>query len=885
MKKSPPNYALRFLAWFCPPELHESVEGDLLQEFEDDAHTLGFPRARRKFIWNVLRFFRPGIFLRNKFSAQLISTIMIGNYVKVASRNIAKRKLYSFINAFGLSIGIAFCMLIYLFIQDEKSFDQFHVNKDKIYRLEEKTYDTWQQDPSKPYNYSAYLPMPILQVVMDEVPEIEFGTHFKAFGDGSMQYGDKVFTERLTLVGKDFFKMFSFRLLQGSAEKVFLNKNEIVLTKEIARKYFGDDDPIGRIVTVFMEQERTMTVTGIIDAPPANSSLTYSVLVPIENDPGYERNRTQWGNFSYPTFVQLSPNANSSDLSAKFDTLVQKHMGERMESWRKRGNVPPEIKMFELQFTNLTDIHMKTNIGWHKVSDSKYSFILGGIAVLILLIASINYVSLALTTSTSRRVEVGIRKVVGAQRSQLLYQFGFESIALAVISMIIAAGLIFIFIPYFNDFTGKKIQVGVSNMIQFLGFGLLLTIVVGVLAGSYPSIFLSRFKPTSVLKGGFTSKLKAGFTKPLVVIQFALSAFLIISSVIMFRQMRFITTKDLGYNKEQLIAIPTQAGWSNESDAVVHQFRNRLSNEPSVISVTGTSSSFNKGYSRYGYTINDEQKSAYVYVVDPNYIPTVGVELIQGRNFRPGSSIDSTSLIVNEALVKDMGWKDPLNEHLNWTEDSTSLGAKIIGVVKDYNFLSLESGVEPMLLSMDKKNAGHMMEILIKINPSDIPATIETIRKNWKELYPNKAFDYSFVDEDVAKAYESHRRWMRIMGLATAFAILIACLGLFGLSGVNAVNRTKEIGIRKVMGAEMLNIFVLLNRQYVLLAIISFAIAAPLSWYVMNKWLSDFKFRITVSWELFAVSMLAGLGVALITVSYHAVRAALVNPSETLKYE
>ncbi|MDH4057927.1 MAG: ABC transporter permease [Cyclobacteriaceae bacterium] len=811
---------------------------------------------------------------------------MLRSYVTIATRNMAKRKLYSFINAIGLSIGIAFCVLIYLYIEDEKSFDQFHTNKNQIFRLNEASYSVFAaQRGDDPMEKSAYLPLPLGDAIKAEIPEVEFLTRFRSGEEVIFRYGEKVFTERIAYVEADFFSMFSFPLSAGSASRLFEGKNEIVLTPEIVEKYFGNQDPIGKVITLDIEGEKQFTVTGVIEPPPANSSLTFKILLPIESQERYERNREQWGNFSYPTFIQLYQNSSVADLKIKADTLVRKHMGDRLERWRKEGNVPPEFPVFELSFTNLADIHLDTEVSWEKVSDPKYSWILGCIAMLILLIACINYVSLALTTSASRKIEVGIRKVVGAQKSQLISQFGLESLLLATISMGIGIGLVLLFLPSFNEFTNKSIEFSLLNIIPILATSMLIAIVVGIAAGSYPAIFLSRFLPVSILKGGFTSRLQAGFTKPLVVFQFFLSASMIISSVIMFRQMEFITTKELGYDKEHILVVPTQAGWTEQSDNVIEQFRNELRTNPSIIQVAGTSTSFSHGWSRYGYKIKDENKAAFVYRVDPEYINLLNLQLAEGRNFDERIASDSNAVIINEALVRDMGWENPLEEHLNWREDSIGIGANVIGVLKDYHFLSLERDIEPMFLSMDKKNTGYMTTMLVKIAPGNITENVEQVKKSWMKLYPDKPFDYSFMDEDVANQYKSYTRWMNITALATGFAIFIACLGLFGLAGINAVNRTKEIGIRKVMGAELSNIFVLLNKQYVWLAVIAFSLAAPLSWYFMNKWLASFKYAITISWELFALSMITGLVLALLTVSYHAIKASLVNPAETLKYE
>jgi putative ABC transport system permease protein len=442
-----------------------------------------------------------------------------------------------------------------------------------------------------------------------------------------------------------------------------------------------------------------------------------------------------------------------------------------------------------------------------------------------------------------------------------------------------------LFLPAFNSFTDKAISLVEINWGMLSLVGLALALVVGVVAGSYPSIFLARFKPVAVLKGKFTTKLQAGFTKPLVVLQFGMSAFLIVSSVIMYRQMAFIATKDLGFNHHAVLQIPNQVGWNNEAERVFATFKTELEKIPAVESIAGISQTFADGYNQYGYKVDGVNHLAFVYAVDPNLIPTLDMKLVMGRNFDPGITTDSTSVVVNETLMRDMGWSDINDTYLNWQEDSTSRGFKVIGVVKDFNFQTLESPINPLFFTMDRKQGGHLMNTCIRVAGSDVSGTVEQVESAWRKLFPDKPFDYSFLDEKIAKQYKSYEQRMSIVAAATGFAILISCLGLFGLAGINAVNRTKEIGIRKVMGADTQSIFVLLNRQYVWLSLIAFVLAMPFSWYVMDKWLSEFKFRIPMQWELFAVSIVAGLLVALITVSYHAVRVSLINPAETLKYE
>lgn len=886
MEVQPPKVPLILLERFCPPQLHESIEGDLVEQFYIDLAANGLRIARRKFTWNVLRFFHIEILLRNRFTIHLINSIMVGNYFKVAVRNIQKRKLYSFINAFGLSIGITFCMLIWLFIQDELSFDQFHQNKNDIYRIEAKSYNYW--DPKltegKRWGRDAWLQMGLLQAIKDECPEAVMGTRYNQ-NDVNVTYGDKVFNESIHHVDADFFKMFSFPLLKGDPESVLKDKYNLVITPAVAEKYFGNEDPIGKTMIIDIMGSKSFTVTGIIEAPPANSSFEFQMLVRQENRGYYERNMTRWGNFNTPCFVQLRSDADTAVFKRNLAKMCDKYMGPTLARWREEGKVSPDIKIIEYGFKPLSAIHMDTEISWHRSSNIQYSYILGGIAALILLIGSINYISLALTTSTSRRTEVGIRKVVGAIRKQLLYQFGLESIFLAMISLVVGVILVAVFLPAFNSFTEKDISLNNTNIAMFIGMGFLLALVVGIVAGSYPAIFLARFKPAAVLKGRFTTKLQAGFTRPLVVLQFAMSAFLIVSSVIMYRQMKFISTRDLGYDQHAVVVIPMQGDYSKDTDRRYERFRMELMQMAGVDNVGGTSISFNDGFNRYGYKINEVNHSAYVYAVDPNYIPTLGMTLVSGRNFDATMASDSTAVIVNEALVKDMGWTDLSDAYLNWREDSTSRGAKVIGVLKDYNFRSLEAPIEPMFLSMDREEAGHLSVAMIRISTSDIPSLTSKFESTWRTMFPDKPFTYSFLDQNVAKQYSKYEKRMNIVGLSTLFAILISCLGLFGLAGINAVNRTKEIGIRKVMGADVRTIFIMLNRQYVWLSLIAFAVAMPFSWYVMDKWLSGFEFRVPIEWELFAVSVVAGLAVALLTVSYHAVRASMVNPAETLKYE
>lgn len=814
---------------------------------------------------------------------------MIRSYFKIAMRILLKRKLYSFINAFGLSISMSSCLLIFLYIQDERSFDRFHTKGNLIFRIEEKKYDMDNPGSADPYVRSASLQAGLKQVLLDECPEIAYATRFNSGYGTVLRYEDKVFSERVTYVDRDFFAMLSFPLVAGNSQKLFLSKEEVVLTRSIAKKYFGYEDPIGKTIIIGSNEQKPYTVTGIIEEPPANSSLVFSILVPQENRGSYEKLVTLWTDTNSPTFVQLAPGTDLKQFRHNLAQLMQKYQGDRISRWEKARreatfSIPDDVTMLELDFTALQDIHWKKETEWAKVSDAVYSVILGGIGALILIISCINYISLALTTSAMRRKEVGVRKVVGAHAGELFRQFGMESLVLIFFSLLIGIVLVILVLPAFNEFTDRKIILQRTDAIGFVVIGLGLTLV-GMLATIYPTLFLSRFKPSIVLKGGTTPRVNAGITKPLVVLQFALSSFLIVAAVVMNRQMDFIASKDLGYDKDAVLVIGTQSGWSDEANKLVQRFRMTAQNESSIVSVAGTSASFDGGTWSHDFEYEGKKNTAFLYAVDPYYIQTLSLELMLGRNFDASIASDTNAIIVNEAMVRAMGWTDPLNETLRWRKDVADLADKVIGVVKDYHYLPLDHEIGPVILSMNNRKVGYYGVMQVKVSSDNIPAALAKVQAIWKQSAPDKPFTYSFLDEDLTMQYKIYQQWTDIMTIATMLAIVIACLGLFGLSGINTVNRTREIGIRKVLGAELRHIFVLMNKEYAWMAILSFAIAAPASWYVASRWLSTFQFHIDFSWQLFALSMLTCLGVAVLAVSYHVIKVALVNPSKTIRHE
>lgn len=818
---------------------------------------------------------------------------MLKSYLKIAIRNLRKQKLYSLINIFGLALGIACCVLIYLFVRHELSYDRFHDKADRIFRMENVKYETVEAALTQPaffdfrapegVNKSANLPLPLGPTLKQRYPEIQRFVRLDQ-SRAVLRKNTKVFEEPVNYVEPTFFEMFSFQLLQGDAGQALADRNSVVVTPELARKYFGDEPALGQTLHFkIRNEEYPFTVTGIVEAPPTNSSLQFQVLLPIENKPFYERYIENWNWFNTILFLELQPGTNAAQFQHKLQAFVQERHGEMMANHRVRHNLPEDAKAMEFTLTPLTDIHLDISVPWTGASNPLYSYILSGIAVLILLIACINYITLALTRSSGRAREVGIRKVAGAQRRQVAWQFWGETQLLALFAMLAGVGLAELFLPVFNRLSGKALAVDYFSDSGFLLALLGITSLTGMIAGSYPALILARFNPVQVLKAQANYKIKPRFTGALLVVQYGLSVFLIISSVIMYRQLAFVSQKDLGYDEEQIVVIPTHTGWSEAGTRLMRRFRQRVESNPEVVAVTGMSPAFTKGSNQYGFPVMGEDMEAYIYAVDEQFVEALGIELLAGRNFSPDFPTDVTdAILVNESLVRELDWDDPIGQQLPWKGETNP--SIVVGVVKDFHFLSLERAIQPLILHMDPAHGG-IGNVVVKLRPDKIAETLSDLEAAWSEVAPLMPFDYWFLDAAVAQQYEAYTRWMQTMGYSTVFAIVIACLGLFGLAGLTAVNKTKEIGIRKVLGAGADQIVLLLNKDIVKLILLALFIAAPLSWYVMERWLADFAYRIDIGPGVFLYSGVVALTIALLTVGFHAIKAAWMNPVDALRHE
>lgn len=819
---------------------------------------------------------------------------MFKNYIKIALRNITKQKLYSLINIVGLTLGITCCIIIYLFIQDEYSFDKFHEKIGDIYLVEEVNYYDLKEnikptsffDTSTPEGIrkSPWLPLSLGSVLKDQIPEIKNYVRADQFTT-ILRTEEDSFEEELTYVEDSFFNVFSFELLQGNPNTVLKEPGSLVITPEIASKFFIDKNPVGETIFVTVQNEdKPFTVTGVVKSPPTNSSIPFSILGNIKDTPYYERNLDQWNRFNTPVFLQLEETADIATVTSKINEFVIEKWSDKWAEARERRGLPENATVLEFALVPLTSLHLDASVEWYNSSNPLYSYILGAIGVLILLIACINYITLALARSSSRAKEVGIRKTSGAKKNQIALQFWGETQLLIIIAMVIGVCLAELMIPYFNSISGKSLAINYLDNAGFLIALLSITLFAGLIAGSYPALILSRYQPAKVLKGLSTLRFKPRLTKGLLVVQYSLSIFLIISSVIMFKQMNYITGKDLGYDEEQVLFIPTHTGWNEEGTKLMELYRNELNGVSGIANISGMAPAFTRGSDRIGFPVNGIDFQSYVYFAEEQLISTLGLELIAGRNFSENRPSDETeSVIVNEALIKTLKWQDdPIGKLLPWNGEHNP--STIIGVVKDFHFQSLETEIQPMLMHMDH-NQGGVASIAVKLEPGMIGEVLPVLEEKWAEVSPHRPFNYWFLDAAVATQYENQQKWLQIMWAVTFIAILIACLGLFGLAGLTAVNKTKEIGIRKVLGAGINQIVLLLNKDIVILIGISLVIASPLSWFIMEKWLSDFTYRISISADIFAISAVFALVIAIATVSYHTIKASLANPVDSLQSE
>ena len=793
---------------------------------------------------------------------------MIKNYFKIAFRNLWRHKTFSFINIMGLTVGLTACFLIFLFVNFEMSYDSFHSKSDRIYRLVTDL-KTPSDDLHIPVTSWAFAPK-----IKSELPEVEAFTRVSQ-GSYLIKKDNLKFQEdNMLFADSSLFKVFDFKLMKGNPQTVLSNPFSIVLSETYAKKYFGNEDPVGKIL-LFSGDNTPATVTGVMKDIPENSQIKTDFFVSMSTltqdlEKGVD---DEWGNFGAITYLLLKPGANAAALEKKLPGFLNNWIGKDMDKAQMH---------YTLLLEPLRDVYLYSTRNGATSGNIKNVYIFSLIALFILLIACFNFINLTTARASERAKEVGVRKVAGATKNQLAQQFIGESVLICLIAFALSIALSVLFLPIFNHLSGKIISPGIFSNFTYIGVLLVISILIGLMAGFYPALVLSSFKPVVVLKGKFTTGSKGSLLrKGLVVAQFSISIALIIGTIIVYSQMQFMRSQDLGFNKDQMMLLTT--GSDPASDA----FKQSVASIPGVKSVSLSSSApsldNNAAYSEIENKNGDLQVGTLgLYDVDVDFIPQYKMKLLAGRNFSKDFPSDtSQSIIVNEATVKMFGYTSAEQiigkRYKQWGKEG-----KIIGVIKDFHFRSLQENIEPLSMRMNKRSQDLAS---INIASANMPETIAAIESKWKEMIPGRPFSFSFLDESFNKQYVSEDRFGKLFLDFSILAILISCLGLLGLASYSTLQRKKEIGVRKVLGATVSNITGLLSKDFIKLVLIALVIASPIAYWGMHKWLQGFAYRINIQWWVFIIAGFIALFIALFTVSFQAIKAAIANPVKSLRSE
>lgn len=811
---------------------------------------------------------------------------MLRNYLKIALRSLKRRKAYAFINVFGFAVGMASCLLIFMLVRHEWSYDRFHENADRIYRT-----SIERIEPDGEVSYQNMMYPDFTPQLTSAFPNIEKATRFVE-GSQDLEVGDKIFRQSLVEVDAPFFEIFSFPMLAGDPTTALVDPSSIVITEEVANTFFQVegryDEALGKRVSLTRsEVTYDFSVSGVIANLPNNSSLQFDAAISFENYDNIRLGGNNWGGRT-STYVLLPEDEDIATLETALRPFVDTQYAGYIEALRDNGALAEGPDAFQMWLQPLTQMHQQPEV-WvpYEINPHNplYSYVLSGIGLLILLIACINFMTLSIGLSESRAREVGMRKVLGAQRIQLMRQFWGEALVLTAVGLFLGLILALASLSFFNQLVGQNLTLSSFSFVEFIGAVLILLVIVGLVAGGYPSVLMSGFQPIAVLKGIFTAGGKNRLSRSLVVLQYTISIGLIVSTIFMAQQLHFLLNKDLGFNKDLVLVVNTGQVSRADAPLVLNRFRNTLLPYPQIMQIARAGSPFTRGSDRNTWTDgNGMTRSAYNFGVDEYYVDLMGMEIVDGRNFSLDFPADSTqSILVNEALVREFGIEDPVGKPLtNWLSFIYDESPTIIGVVKDYHFRSLREDVFPAVMNMHPNYYNYMGGMLIKIQPNAIAESVELIEQTWNEALPGKPFTYSFLDEDLANLYQTEEQWSNIVTASSILAILIASLGLFGLATLTVSKRTREIGIRKVLGASVPRVVFLIASEFVKLVAVAAVIAWPLAYFGMMQWLDDFANHIPISVWPFILAAVAALGIALLTVSSRTIGAALVNPVRAL---
>ncbi|WP_218919452.1 ABC transporter permease [Spirosoma aerolatum] len=875
MPNTPPQLADKLLHFFLSDDRREEVLGDLHEEYRWQVNRVGERRARWRYWWDVLGFIKPFAVKRkpvnNRFddysTTYLMNPTMLRNYLKIAFRNLAKNKTFSVINTLGLALGMACSLLILLWVQDERSVDAFHAHKNQLYRIYMREYFSGKMQGV------IWTPGPLAAELKKEIPEIEYATAYEWPGQQTFSVGNKVQKQSLNAVGADFFKMFSFKLLQGTPEAALKDRNGLAISHDMANLFFGSPEAaIGK--TIRFDNRKDMQVSAVFDNLPKNSTLQFDCL---RNWDAYVDDGNDWakgwGSTDPLTFFMIRPDADPAKVEAKIQHMLDK--------FNRDEGKPTHT---ELAMQPFHEYYLNSNFNDAQIDGGRIEYVrlFTIVAVFILLIACVNFMNLATARSGKRAKEVGVRKVVGAMRSLLVGQFLGEAMLLTVFSISLAVLLVSLVLPAFNTLTGKQIVLPILEP-SFWGGLVGLTLLTGFVAGSYPAFFLSSLSPIRVLKGVMKFDATATWLRQgLVVFQFTLSIILIVGMIIIYRQVDYVQTKNLGYNRENLIYFPLEGNLGNQYDVL----KSQLSQLPGVADVSyltadpSSNGSGTEGISWPGSDPNEKIRFTPV-GVGYDFAKAMQINLHEGRDFSNDFPTDSSGFLINEAALKVMGFKQPIGKTITWGKQKGT----IVGVLKDFHFQSLHTTIRPLIAYLRTQRLPGNANAIVRIKAGKTKEALAQIETICKKLNPTFPFVYNFTDQAYARQYQSEQVVSKLASYFAFLGIFISCLGLFGLATFTAEQRVKEIGVRKVLGASVGNIIGLLSKDFLKLVLIAIVLASPIAWWAMNQWLQGFAYKINIEWWMFVVAGMLSVIIALFTVSFQSIKAALINPVKSLRSE
>jgi predicted permease len=806
---------------------------------------------------------------------------MLRNYLKIALRTLYKHKTHSAINVLGLAVAFGASTLLFLSAYFEWSFDRFHADHDRIFR----TYFVIHR-PDRT-DQSATMPYPMTPALNQEFPEVQGVTRL-LWTSGVVQRGEKQFRKNIRCADADLLTMFSFPLKQGDARSALNSLSGIVISENMARDVFGTENPMGKTLRVGgFGNWKDFAVTGVLADAPDNSSIEYDAFVRVENRPDYAANKDRWDNTNHEVFLKLAPGVTQDQFEKRLQAFTKKYFAGNIRDLQQLGAKPDERgEVYSTRLQPLTDVHFDTGLVRGLGVSRMYVYTTLTIALFILLIAGINFVNLTLARSLTRAREVGVRKSIGATQGQLFGQLWGETLLLCAAGLGVGLGAAVLLRPKFNQLFGAKLTLDLllqpGTWVAILGGFLVVTL----LAGGYPAWVMARYRTVEVLKG----KLKTGrpglLRNALIVSQFAIACALIASTFVILSQIRFLREKPLGFNEEQVISLPV--GSSVDGRAALNRLRNHLAGNPHVVSVTGTMVNLGAGLdgsssrSMMGFLHQGKEVTTDWLRVDYDYLKTLGIKLLDGRDFSRAYPTDSlTSVIVSESMARKLGEKNPVG--VFFQPDSAGPKFQVIGVIPDFHLYALRNKVEPITLHMNQ--AVPIQYVFVRVTPQGMVPVMDALKREWKQVAPKAEFEASFLNENTDRWYRREEKLSTIFSIAAAIAVTLSCLGLFAVALLRIEQRTKEIGVRKVLGASVASLVALLSGDFLKLVLVGILIASPLAWWAMSQWLSDFAYRIDMPWWVFVAAGVLAVLIALLAVSYQSVKAALTNPVKSLRTE